>query len=177
MSGAHEGPASVFKTAPLTLLVAPALQMTQVGTPHWCAPEVLRGERYDVSADVYSFGILLFELATRDAPYLGVHPSRLLVSVCNGSLRPTMPAGAPPLLALMAARCWAPRPADRPAFAALLAELSEPALALQVAAATAPVTRPRGHAGSAAATTAAAAGERAAGGARGSRAHAPGEEL
>ncbi len=30
------------------------------GTPHWMAPEILRGEKYDEAADVYSFGMVLW---------------------------------------------------------------------------------------------------------------------
>jgi serine/threonine protein kinase len=36
--------------------------MTAVGTPLFCAPEILRGEAYDASADVYSFGLLLLAM-------------------------------------------------------------------------------------------------------------------
>ena len=32
------------------------------GTPLFCAPEILRGEAYDASADVYSFGLLLLAM-------------------------------------------------------------------------------------------------------------------
>lgn len=36
--------------------------MTAVGTPLFCAPEITRGEAYDASADVYSFGLLLLAM-------------------------------------------------------------------------------------------------------------------
>ena len=35
----------------------------------WCAPEVLRGEEYSEKIDVYSYGILLYEIATREAVF------------------------------------------------------------------------------------------------------------
>jgi len=38
--------------------------MTAVGTPLYVAPEIARGELYDESADVYSFGLTLADMAT-----------------------------------------------------------------------------------------------------------------
>ena len=35
------------------------------------APEILRGEKYTQSADVYSFGVILWEMMTGDIPYMG----------------------------------------------------------------------------------------------------------
>jgi serine/threonine protein kinase len=36
----------------------------KIGTPHWMAPEILRGEKYEEPADVYSFGVILWEMLT-----------------------------------------------------------------------------------------------------------------
>jgi serine/threonine protein kinase len=35
------------------------------------APEILRGEKYEEAADVYSFGVILWEMLTGDIPYMG----------------------------------------------------------------------------------------------------------
>jgi serine/threonine protein kinase len=43
----------------------------KIGTPHWMAPEILRGEKYEESADVYSFGVIVWEMLTGEIPYMG----------------------------------------------------------------------------------------------------------
>lgn len=40
-----------------------------VGTSLWMAPEVMLGERYDVKADMFSFGVVLSELDSHTLPY------------------------------------------------------------------------------------------------------------
>jgi serine/threonine-protein kinase CTR1 len=41
----------------------------RIGTYQWMAPEVITGSRYSESADVYSFGVIMWELLTNKPPY------------------------------------------------------------------------------------------------------------
>lgn len=43
----------------------------KIGTYQWMAPEVITSHKYTEKADVFSFGVLLWELATRKPPYYG----------------------------------------------------------------------------------------------------------
>jgi serine/threonine protein kinase len=43
-----------------------------VGTIHWMAPEVLTGNQYNESADIYSVGVVIWELFTGQCPYDGM---------------------------------------------------------------------------------------------------------
>lgn len=51
------------------------------GTPHWAAPEVLRSEALGPAADVYSFGVLLWEMLTRELPHSGLSFGQVVASV------------------------------------------------------------------------------------------------
>jgi len=54
---------------------------SRVGTPHWMAPEILRNEEYVEASDVYSFGMILWELVTGEIPYLHYSIQDIIVSV------------------------------------------------------------------------------------------------
>ncbi len=46
----------------------------RMGSPQWTAPEILRGQPHDESADTYSYGLLMFELMAARLPSEGVDP-------------------------------------------------------------------------------------------------------
>ncbi|KAJ4461645.1 putative protein kinase [Paratrimastix pyriformis] len=95
-------------------LTADPQKNTLVGTPLWSAPEILAGEKqYTEKIDCYSFGIVLFEATTRQAPYEGIPTIRVMSQVLRG-LRPELPAHTPPALAQLIRDCWAHNPIERP---------------------------------------------------------------
>jgi len=63
---------------------------TVIGTPYWMAPEVLRENQYDVSADIWSLGITTIEMLAGAPPLSNVHPMRAIFLIPNHK-PPTMP--------------------------------------------------------------------------------------
>ncbi|KAH9935445.1 kinase-like domain-containing protein [Fomitopsis serialis] len=50
------------------LVTASSKRNTLVGTPHWMAPEVAQGSAYDTKADIWSLGIVIYEMVKGSAP-------------------------------------------------------------------------------------------------------------
>ncbi|XP_038902738.1 serine/threonine-protein kinase pakA [Benincasa hispida] len=88
------------------------------GTLPWMAPELLNGSSNKVSekVDVFSFGIVLWEILTGEEPYANMHYGAIIGGIVNNTLRPTIPRHCDPEWRSLMEHCWAPNPADRPSF-------------------------------------------------------------
>ncbi len=98
--------------ASATQLTAPGAMM---GTPGYMAPEQIRGEPVDFRADVFAFGVLLFELATGSHPFTSATPVSTVARVLEATppdLRRLAPA-CPAALAAVISRCLQKDPAQR----------------------------------------------------------------
>ena len=99
----------------------------RMGSPMWTSPEVLKGEARNEKADTYSYGMLLFELLTRQLPYGGYAAAQVVMGVITNMLpRPELPADAqhyPSKLADLMRECWQFEHARRPDFAGVLDQL------------------------------------------------------
>ncbi|GES87663.1 kinase-like domain-containing protein [Rhizophagus clarus] len=78
------------------------------------APEVLNGEPYALSSDIYSFGIVMVELSSGKPPFHErKHDNSLALEICNG-LRPEFGKGTPEIYKKLAHRCMNANPNQRP---------------------------------------------------------------
>lgn len=64
---------------------------TQVGTPYYIAPEILKGRSYTNKADIWSMGILLFELCALDVPIKAVNLHELYKKIMTFRSVPAIP--------------------------------------------------------------------------------------
>ena len=89
----------------------------ETGTYRWMAPEVIAHQHYTHKCDVFSYGILLWELVSGgDIPYSGYTPLQAAVGVVQRGLRPTVPQTCHPVVAQVMQYCWQPDPNARPEF-------------------------------------------------------------
>jgi serine/threonine protein kinase len=97
----------------------------ETGTYRWMAPEVIEHNPYNNKADVFSFGIVLWELLTGKVPYADMTPLQAAVGVVQKGLRPPIPSTCPAPLAAVIQECWERDPEARPAFDVLKVRLEE----------------------------------------------------
>ena len=90
-----------------------------LGTCYWMAPEIIVKKRYSTKVDVYSYGIIIWEVCTRKTPYgcMSQQQVQFYVSVKKG--RPNMkiiPSDTPPKIIQLMQMCWDHEPNNRPTF-------------------------------------------------------------
>ncbi|XP_010613826.1 macrophage-stimulating protein receptor isoform X3 [Fukomys damarensis] len=91
----------------------------------WMALESLQTYRFTTKSDVWSFGVLLWELLTRGAPpYPHIDPFDLIYFLAQGRRLP-QPEYCPNSLYQVMERCWEADPAARPTFRALVIEVEQ----------------------------------------------------
>jgi serine/threonine protein kinase len=94
----------------------------QMGTCHWMAPEVLNNQPYYLQADIYSYGIVVWEVIAREIPYHGTNPMTIPMRVVKGE-RPNLaqiPTSCPEVLKNLVRACWDANPSKRPNFNQIL---------------------------------------------------------
>ena len=88
----------------------------KIGTPNYMAPELMTSKYYDWKVDVYSFGMLMYEMAEGVRAFKGLKISDIFNYVVNFEFRPRFTNKTPLPLQLLIRKCWAGDPEKRPTF-------------------------------------------------------------
>ncbi|RHZ83980.1 hypothetical protein Glove_86g132 [Diversispora epigaea] len=84
------------------------------GVISYMAPETLIGGEYTQASDIYSFGMIMYEVFTSYPPYYNIpHNKDLVISICEGQ-KPEIMCEIPQLLKDLMEKCWDTDPSNRP---------------------------------------------------------------
>ncbi|KAL5207117.1 hypothetical protein ABZP36_031552 [Zizania latifolia] len=94
---------------------------SSAGTPEWMAPELICNEPFTEKCDIFSFGVIMWELCTLSRPWEGIPSVQVVYSVANEGARLEIPDG--PLGSLIS-DCWA-EPEKRPCCQEIMTRLAD----------------------------------------------------
>ncbi|XP_054568921.1 mitogen-activated protein kinase kinase kinase 21 isoform X1 [Eptesicus fuscus] len=99
-------------------------KMSAAGTYAWMAPEVIKSSLFSKGSDIWSYGVLLWELLTGEVPYRGIDGLAVAYGVAVNKLTLPIPSTCPEPFAKLMKECWQPDPHIRPSFALILEQLT-----------------------------------------------------
>ena len=95
------------------------------GSLRYMAPEVALRQIYSEKVDVYSFGIMLWQMATDTVPFKGLSRDDFMTKVVRGGERPPLPYLWPSLFKSLLRSCWSTDSKLRPSFESILMTLQK----------------------------------------------------
>jgi len=102
---------------------------TSIGTPTYMAPELFMTMKYGFKIDVYSFGMIMWQMLSGKKPLAGAGPGGIdLIPIqyafkIAAGVRPDIDPACPAILSSLISDCWNQEPSVRPSFSGILAIL------------------------------------------------------
>ncbi|CDW75474.1 protein kinase [Stylonychia lemnae] len=100
-------------------------QTETIGTVPWMAPEFLSDKIFTHKSDIYSYGVLLWEIFTEDELYPELRPIQIHFQVIHNDLRPEMPKDINSDIKALIEICWHKLPGQRPEFDQIIKMLKQ----------------------------------------------------
>ncbi|VVC93398.1 unnamed protein product [Leptidea sinapis] len=98
-------------------------RMSAAGTYAWMPPEVIKNSTFSHASDVWSYGVLLWELLTGETPYKGIDALAVAYGVAVNKLTLPIPSTCPEPWRVLMEACWHSNPRERPLFPEILEQL------------------------------------------------------
>ncbi|KAM3182954.1 hypothetical protein ACTXT7_011307 [Hymenolepis weldensis] len=98
-------------------------KMSFAGTVAWMAPEIMRDEPCSFKVDVWSFGVIVWEILTCEIPFNGVDVGAIIYGIASNRFSLPIPTSCPTEFRVLMKRCWCPKPRNRPSFPQILSQL------------------------------------------------------
>ncbi len=98
---------------------------TVVGTPSYMAPEQAAGSGVEIASDIYSLGVVFFEMATGQLPFMAASTVQIMaMHVCDDPPKPSSLRPVPVEVDALIGKMLMKRPIDRPIAAEIRAQLA-----------------------------------------------------
>lgn len=100
-------------------------RMSAAGTYAWMAPEVIKNSTFSKASDVWSYGVMLWELLTGQTPYKGIDDLAIAYGVAVNKLTLPIPTTCPQQWKDLMEACWSYDTHERPSFKHILKTLDD----------------------------------------------------
>jgi serine/threonine protein kinase len=100
-------------------------QTTMVGDSLYMAPEMYDSNEYTTAVDVFSYGLIVYELVVGHSVFSPDDPPLVLMRKVTGGVRGEIPEAVSVMLKELIKRCWSGDPENRPSFDEILFTLDK----------------------------------------------------